>query len=349
MWSTCDSGRGLRYPMWVAMAAVLLAVSAVVADSHSVWSEWARAETDTNQRGFALPTWQENGYDGHDVEQSLSEIKALGATWVQFTPTWYQPAPNSSEITRTSKSVSDAGQERAITLAHQLGLKVLLKPHLNLPVYGSNKIRPDDRVAWFTAYTAFITHYASMAQRLGAEQFAVATELSSMTDDRTGWLQVIHAVREQYDGVVTYAAGPDWERVPFWDALDLIGIHAYAPLSATPTTDVQALQRAAESYVDRLAALSAKYDRRIVFTEAGFTSQRGTTTNPSSWRISTIPDQAEQAAGYEALLRTFNDQPWLGGLYWWVWITPPYTQAEPLDFSPKGKAAEEVIRRWWMR
>jgi hypothetical protein len=299
------------------------------------------------QRGFALPSWEVNGYDGPAVEQSLTEIRALGANWVQFTPTWYQATPTSADIYRTDRTVSDSGQERAITLAHERGLKVLLKPHLNLSPQGSNKIAAQDRSAWFDSYTAFITRYASMAQRLGVEQFAIATELALMTDDRPAWLRVIQAVRDRYDGQLTYASSTDWERVPFWDALDVIGLDVYAPLSATPTTDVQALQQAAESFIPRIAALSAKYDREVLFTEAGYTSQQGTATDPSSWRISRVPAQAEQAAAYEALLAAASDQPFWAGIFWWVWATPPYTEAEPLDFSPRGKEAEAVIRRWW--
>jgi hypothetical protein len=225
-------------------------------------------------------------------------------------------------------------------------LKVFLKPHVNAEG-GSNKIRPDDREAWFTAYTAFITHYASMAQRLGVEQFAIGTELSSITDDRAAWLRVIEAVRSRYYGPLVYAASRDWLRVPFWDAVDLIGVDAYPPLSDVPTTDVSVLQRAWESYIDEGNALAAKYGRKILFTEAGFTSQQGTTTDPSNWKLSKTPSEAEQAAGYESLLATFSDEPWWAGVFWWEWAVPPYTVAEPLDFSPKGKAAESVIRQWW--
>ncbi|WP_460359176.1 glycoside hydrolase family 113 [Mycobacterium sp. ZZG] len=326
--------------------AICLAVIAVLAMSLGCKSSVAEVPAG-QQRGFALPTWEVTGYDGPGVEQSLREIRALGANWVQFTPTWYQATPSSSDIYRTDRTVSDSGQERAITLAHQLGLKVLLKPHLNLTPQGSNKIAAQDRPAWFASYTAFITHYATMAQRLGVEQFAIATELAMMTDDRPGWLGVIQAVRERYGGQLTYASSTDWERVPFWDALDLIGLDVYAPLSATPTTDVQALQQAVESFTPRIAALSAKYNRRILFTEAGYTSQQGTATDPSSWRISKIPAQAEQAAAYQALLAAASGQPFWAGVFWWVWATPPHTEAEPLDFSPRGKEADGVIRRWW--
>ncbi|RZT18510.1 hypothetical protein EV589_2770 [Mycobacterium sp. BK558] len=328
------------------VVAIFLTVISVLATSLGCQPSVAEVPAG-QQRGFALPTWEVTGYDGPGLEQSLREIRALGANWVQFTPTWYQQTPTSSDVYRTDRTVSDSGQERAITLAHDLGLKVLLKPHLNVSPQGSNRIAAQDRPAWFASYTAFITHYATMAQRLGVEQLAIATELASMTDDRPGWLGVIQAVRDQYDGQLTYASSTDWERVPFWDALDLIGLDVYAPLSATPTTDVQALQQAAESFIPRIAALSARYDRKILFTEAGYTSQQGTATDPSSWRISTVPAQAEQAAAYQALLAAASDKPWWAGVFWWVWATPPYTEAEPLDFSPRGKEAEDVIRRWW--
>lgn len=366
MSSTSDAGRrgspwsNLSPGTWVAVVSVLLVAAA--AFGYSLGARGVAVDTGVHtpprgfalpawqQRGFALPTWKEGGYDGPNVEQSLREITEVGATWVELTPTWYQRTTNSNEVLRTTGTVDDGGLKRAITLAHQRGLKVFLKPHVDLPNPGKdsrNNIRPDDPTVWFTSYTAFITHYASMAQQLGVEQFAMGTEFSSISNDRAAWLRVIEAVRSRYHGPVVYAAGRDWLRVTFWDAVDVIGIDAYPPLSNKSTTDVSALQRVWESYLAEGKALAAKYDRKILFTEAGFTSQQGTTTDPSDWRISTTPNEAEQAAGYESLLATFSDEPWWAGVYWWEWAVPPYSAAEPLDFSPRGKAAEGIIRRWW--
>lgn len=337
-----------RGPEWVLGA--MLSALVILAAALAVGAGLANGQTSSQQRGFALPAWQVDGYDAASLEATLRETRALGADWVQFTPTWYQQTRSSSEMARTAGTVSDSGLERAIRLAHQVGLSVLLKPHVDLPVPGQdsrNNILPADRAAWFAAYTKFITHYAAMAQRLGVEQFAMGTELSSISSDRAAWVEVIDAVRASYDGVVLYAAGRDWATVPFWDALDMIGVDAYLPLSDTPTADVATLQRGWSSVIDRLAALSAQYGHPILFTEAGYTSQRGTVTDPSNWRISTVPDQAEQAAAYQALLTTFSGKPWWAGVFWWVWITPPDTIAEPLDFSPRGKMAETVLRQWW--
>jgi hypothetical protein len=336
--------------LWVGLMSILLAAAVVFGYSLGTRTAVVDADVNMTQRGFALPTWQGGGYDGPQVEQNFREVKEVGATWVQLTPMWSQETRNSSKIARTPRTVSDSGLERAITLAHQQGLKVFLKPHVDLPNPGQdsrNNIRPDNREAWFASYTAFIGHYAAMAERLGAEQFAVATELSSLTDDQAAWLQVIRTVRAQYHGTVLYAAGPDYARVPFWDAVDMIGIDAYWPLSKASTSDVQVLQQSWKSIRDELAALSAKYDRKILFTEAGYTSQEGTTTDPSNWRISTTPNQTEQAAAYQALLATFSDQPWWAGVYWWVWNALPDTAAESRDFSPRGKDAEWVIRGRW--
>jgi hypothetical protein len=341
--------RRYRY-VWVAVVPILLAAAVVL--GHSLGADHAVGDPAivTPQRGFGLPTWEEGGYDGPQVEQSFREMVEVGATWVELTPTWYQETRNASAITRTPRTVSDAGLERAITLAHEHGLKVFLKPHVDLPNPGQdsrNNIRPDDRAAWFASYTAFISNYAAMAARLGVEQFAVATELSSTTDDRAAWLQVIRTVRAQYHGTLLYAAGDDYRRVPFWDAVDVIGIDAYWPLTKAPTTDVLVLQQSWESIRTELAALSARYGRKILFTEAGYTSQEGTTTNPSSWRLSAMPNQTEQAAAYQALLATFSDQEWWAGVYWWVWNALPDNGEHTLDYSPRGKAAEWVIRGTW--
>jgi hypothetical protein len=309
----------------------------------------AAAQTGETQRGFAL-IWNPL-YSGPQIAQSLDEMAKVGATWVQFTPAWVQESRNASAITRSPRTMSDDNLERTIALAHKNGMKVFLSPHLYLPIESRSTIRPDDRGAWFASYTTFVSHYAAMAQRLGVEQFAVGSELSSISDDRPGWLQVVREVRARYHGTVLYAATPDEAaRVPFWDALDMIGIDAYYPLSAAATTDVSVLQRSWVPILAEMAAASARYDRKILFTEAGYTSQEGTTTQPANYLLGTPPNEAEQAAAYQALLATFSDEPWWEGVYWWVWNALPDDGSDhATNYSPRGKAAERVIRDWWQR
>ena len=104
----------------------LLATAMVLGPSLGLGT--ARADAGGTQRGFAL-IWGPY-YDGPQMAQSLREMVEVGATWVQFTPTWGQEARNASEIARTPRTVSDDSLERAIALAHEYGLKVFLTPHL---------------------------------------------------------------------------------------------------------------------------------------------------------------------------------------------------------------------------
>lgn len=113
------------------------------------------------QRGFALPTFDRSGYDGPAIEVLLREIAGTGATWVALTPTWYQDAPDSGGPAPTSRTASDEGVEAAAASAHRLGLKVLLKPHVDLEDgTARGTIAPHDEARWFAAYTTFADHYA---------------------------------------------------------------------------------------------------------------------------------------------------------------------------------------------
>ncbi len=304
------------------------------------------------QHGFAMPAYSRDGYRSPEVSRYLRQMTAVGATWVQINPTWYQNDTRSASIAPTARTPSDASVSYAIELAHRAGLKVLLKPLVDVAPDGSTyrgDIRPDDRPGWFAAYTAFIGHYADLATRERVEEFALGTELAGVTDDRAGWLAVVAAVRARYGGPVLYAANFDeYAAVAFWDVLDLVGIDAYWPVSSHPTTDVRVLQNGWQPIVGALAAFAARTGRRILFAEAGYTSQHGSTTSPWSWTTSDTPDQAEQAAAYQALLASLTGRPWWAGVYWWAWAVPSGPDAEdPLDYSPRGKAAETVVRRWW--
>ncbi|WP_073755209.1 glycoside hydrolase family 113 [Streptomyces sp. CB03234] len=303
------------------------------------------------QRGFALPTYDTDGYDDPHAPAYLGQIAAVGANWVQLNPTWYQADPATGVMRPASQTPRDDGVARMVYLAHRHGLKVLLKPHVDLDDDTDRAtIRPAHPGDWFTAYGDFARHYARLAAWCGADAFAVGTELAGTVGHREHWLAVVARIREAYAGPLLYAANYDeYESVRFWDAVDLMGIDAYWPLSESPTRDVRRLTRAWGPVRDRLARFAAEAGKPVLFTEAGYTSVRGGVTAPYSWTVSPTPDATEQAAGYEALLRAFTGRPWWAGVHWWVWEQLPATtgRTRSLDYSAHGKDAEGVVARWW--
>ena len=349
----------LRRTTAAALAAVVLALATACTSPSGTGGRAAPTPSATASpsadriRGIALPAWDVHDYDSPRAESCLHQIAATGARWVSFTPTWYQSGIHDPAMHTTGETADDASLRRVIRLAHEAGLKVQLKPHVDLPGdLDRAEIRPTDPDAWFTAYTRFITHYARLAQRLGVQQLAVGTELAGTSRDRAHWRSVIAAVRADYRGPLTYAANYDeYRHIPFWDSLDLIGIDAYWPLADHPTSDVQRLRRAWRPIARELAAYSARHHRRILFTEAGYVSQRGATTAPYSWTISGHGGAAEQAAAYEALLSAFDGERWWAGVNWWMWDDWPDSGETParLAYTPHGKPAEGVLRKWWTR
>ncbi|MFD9790572.1 hypothetical protein ACFWXK_06420 [Streptomyces sp. NPDC059070] len=306
---------------------------------------------DGRVRGMTLPSWAVDDYGGPRARQYLADIAHTGARWVVFTPTWYQKNTEESGQRPTEETASDASLRGISALARAAGLKVMLKPHVDL-VDGTDRaeIRPADRAAWFTSYERFITHYADLARETGAERFVVGTELAGVSADGAAWHRVVAAVRSHYRGPLTYAANYDeYAKVAFWQDLDVIGVDAYWPLAEKPTTDAGALARAWRPIADELAAFSASRHRPVLFTEAGYTSQRGSTTAPYSWTVSKKDGADEQAAAYRALLDTFAGRAWWAGVCWWMWDDWPDSGETParLAYTPHGKPAEEVLRAHW--
>lgn len=304
------------------------------------------------QAGIAYPVWERDGYDRPAARRALDEIRATGAAWVVLTPTCYQRDLRASVINcATAQTTTDAGLVREIAAAHRAGLRVMLKPHVDLPSDDLDRasIVPSRPDAWFAAYTRMMSRYADIARTAGVDQLAVGTELAGTSGDGERWRGVIAELRRRYDGPMTYAANYDeYTGVAFWDALDLVGVDAYWPLADEPTADAAALVEAWRPIASALEAFSRRTGKRILFTEAGYASRRGSTTAPFDWLTSPLRDDAEQAAAYEALLSTFEGRPWFAGVHWWMWDDLPGSgEDQTRDYTPRGKPAEAVLRRHW--
>jgi hypothetical protein len=301
--------------------------------------------------GMTQPAWYQDEYDLPAARRAFPQIAAAGARWVVLTPTWYQ-RNRTTALPRfdREKTVSDDGVRHAIADAKAAGLHVVLKPHVDLDDDTDRaEIRPRDPDAWFAAYTGLVQHYAALATDSKADELVVGTELAGTSKAEARWRPVIAAARATFPGPLTYAANYDeYQQIGFWDALDAIGIDAYFPLASHGTADVDALVAAWRPIVDRLGQAAAAAGKPVLFTAAGYPSQRGSVVAPYDWERSRTPADDEQAAAYEALFRALWPQPWFLGVYWWMWDDLPGRSSDDqrLDYTPHGKPAEDVLRRW---
>jgi hypothetical protein len=330
------------------IAGVLLVTFLGPGDGSSTESESTESEVSTFLSGFNLTAYTADGYSGVDVKADLTRLKELGSNAVVLVPTWYMAGPDSIRIEpEPQKTPSDASLESAIETARQIGLEVVLKPHVDvLDNSFRGDIQPSDRAAWFSSYGEFVSHYADIAAASDVKVFSVGTELKSLSADTEPWKSVIASVRGRYDGELTYAA--NWDevfQVQFWDQLDMIGVDAYYPLSQegeVPTAD--SLAAAWQPNVDGLEALSRQWGVPVLLTEIGYPSQRGSTAHPWEVREGDPADQSIQALAYQAAYDAFEGRSWLRGMLWWSWRADPKSAEDAaIEYTPEGKEAESTF------
>jgi hypothetical protein len=297
----------------------------------------------------------ETGYHAPAVGKQLDAFAALGANAVSLMPFAFQRAPDRPEMAFLNHgpgSETDVGLIHATRLARARGFHVLYKPHLWISHGGwpgeVEMKSEEDWARWWQGYRHYVLHHAFLARWAGADLFSVGCELSKTVKREAEWRDLIAAVRLLYPGVVTYSGNwyGDLEGVHFWDALDLIGIDSYYPLSASPQATRADLDRGAQDIAKRFAAVSRRAGRRILLTEVGFAAHRGAWLAPST--EGGEPSEDDQALAYRALFAALDRQPWLAGTFVWKAFSAPGSEGRgEADFRFQGRKAEAVIREYY--
>lgn len=304
----------------------------------------ARAEF---QRGFVLTARSAGTYLTPASDSELWSMAHGGSDHAAIFTQWFMDTPTSAQLAPDPRRTpTDAAILHAAATARALGLEVTLKPQIGIRT-GSwvGQAAPADPDAFWSSYRTMLLHYADLAQRAHATTLVIGTEMRKLSGDETRWRPLIAETRRRFHGRLTYAASHDeFAQVPFWDALDFVGIDAYFPLAdpADPAPGSAALAEAwsARGYLDAIAAVSRRTGKRVLFTEIGYRGGRDTATHPSDWRAREAPAPLAQASAYQAFYDAVASQPWMAGVYWWE-VNPDAWS--PLDYSPLGKPAGDVI------
>lgn len=316
----------------------------------------------TFQKGISYESWWNGEFNTPQSDQTLTQIiRPLGANWIALIVKCNQASLATTTIDCNTNDLTASDDELAhiIHVAHQAGLKVMLKPHINLVDpndatvgrhqinYGADETKWQ---AWFANYTAMITHYARLAEDNSAESLVVGTELSGTIGREADWRGLITRIRGLYHGTLTYASLTylEPEAITWWDALDAIGIDAYYALSVTTQPTLSQLQLAWEPIILALDNLATRWQRPIIITEIGYMSVDGAARLPGYWGLEATLDPQEQADCYQAAFDVLEGKPWLQGIFWWSYDTHP-DQGGLADrtYTPHNKPAEDILRLYY--
>lgn len=230
--------------------------------------------------------------------------------------------------------------------------QVMLKPHLwiNHGVYtGHLDFESENKwLIWENDFEIYTLEMATIAEKNKVALFCFGTEVGNAIEKRpTFWNALIKKIKSVYSGKLTYAANwDDFEKVPFWNQLDYIGIDAYFPLSENETPTVDSLKEAWKKPILKMEILSKKYAKQIIFTEFGYRNSNECAKEPWTEKNLVENNQCQKNA-YEALFSVMSQKTWFKGGFFWKWYADDYYKKHKIDYTPQDKIASEEIIKWY--
>ena len=290
----------------------------------------------------------------------MEAVKSVNADWIAVIPYGYtrvgKPAVKYGSDFQWWGEKPE-GAKKTIEIAHENGLKVMLKPQVYVPGSwaGGLDFETDEAWAqWENDYQKFIMAFAKIAVETDVKMFCIGTEFKMSTRKRPDfWRKLIKDIRKIYSGKLVYAANwDDYKEVSFWEELDFIGIDAYFPLVDADTPSVAALTKAWEPITEEIEHFSKEKKKNILFTEFGYLSVGNCAWR--NWELEKVIGDCQinelaQANALHTLLQVFMQKDWWSGGFLWKWF--PEGQGHEgypqKDYTPQGKQAEQVIRGWY--
>ena len=287
----------------------------------------------------------------YDYGTMISEIAALGATDVLMVVAWYQTSVGSHDIQpRVSFSPSETALVRTIKQARASGLRVTLLPIVRLiqraPDEWRGRIAPEaGPKVWFQSYGRFLKMMARIAAKEDVSRLSVGSELVSMETYEDEWRSLINDIRGIFSGRLIYSANWDhyWS-VPFWDALDDLGVTGYFELSTSPGQKSQAeFLKGWNAPIRDLERFRFVHQKPLIMTEVGYPSKTTAAQFPWDETRQAPLDHGLQARLYEVFCRAFGERRALDGFFVWNWFG--FGGRHDSTYSPRNKPAAAVLRQ----
>ena len=297
------------------------------------------------------------GIAPHDILGDLGRMRRVGLNAAAVDVFWYVDGISASSVHPGPATLSDADLEAAIASARSVGMRVVLTPKVFCPSCRQASWRgiltPRDQAAFFLSYRSMIRHYAELAQRNNVWLFFIGSEYNTLQGAADQWRLVARDVRSLFAGHIGYEVNWDvWNQVGFWDAVDVVGISAYFPLTDAQHPTVDELKAGwiqssdarflGQTWLGDLTSLATSTGKPILFGEIGYPTWTFAAREPfEPNRKHRAPDDQGQAAGFQAALETFENQPWWLGAIWWEW-------KDTGAFTFRDRPAERFLTRWYV-
>jgi hypothetical protein len=289
-------------------------------------------------------------------QEQIAEIVSVYANSAAVMPFGFIREVNNPQIRFDTESQwfgeTKNGAQQYIEMLQKNGISVMLKPQIWISrgvFTGMLKMETEEHWRLLEkSYRNFIITFAHLAKESNVDVFCIGTELEKFVQNRPEyWNQLITEIRQIYTGKLTYAANWDeFERVPFWNQLDFIGVDAYFPLSESKTPTVEELVEGWQPWKTKMFNLSKAVQKQVLFTEYGYRSMDYSAKKP--WlvdRTEEKPNMQSQMNCKEAIFTAIWGENWFAGGFVWKWFANHASAGGEQDnrFTPQNKPSLKII------
>ncbi len=302
-------------------------------------------------------------------QSTIKSLQAMSVGWVGFTPEYIIDRKSLDVVKEYETDLWThhiEGYRTFIQDCRAEGLKVILKPHIVVGKTRYDTERLVDTTSWRgdlvpvdvqdwsvieANYTEYILSIAQLATDEDVEMFFIGTEMKSFIKYRPDyWRQLIADVRDIYPGYISYSANWDnYQDIPFWDALDFIGVNTYFPVNTNRIPTVRATLANWQPIIRQMREFSNHVGKQVLLTEYGYRSIEYAGAEPWLHVGQTPHTESEEKSQYN-LLKAFYESIWqepfiVGGLLWnWPQVSP---MCGNTDFTVSDKAAQDLIKLYF--
>jgi hypothetical protein len=320
----------------------------------------------------------ERGFGSRRCEQSLTEIRTLGANAVALSASCVNqrdpPRLAGLGARRPFAPVEgDLALYLAFTAAKTRGLATFFSPRLLSGPGGSlngDWVR-GSHAAWeefFASYERFVVHCALLAELCRVDCLSLGSDIpdiargtaegrrarpAEVEEKRAGWNRVISAARGAFAGRLTYTAASidEAQKIAFWRDLDAVGFEIFHPQGALMGERPQAIRDALlwtlTHDLESVEAIAESNGKPFIVTQVGFNAS---ISNPSLPRAGPgsvdLDSQADAYALLETALAPLAARRRLQGVFVWRASTDPDdTGVNARDFLFEHRPATAVVKR----
>lgn len=283
---------------------------------------------------------------------------------------WKESRMTPGVIEMNTPHIMDERIEQLIEYAHNVGMGVMLKPHLSARIRVDGQKSYEDRARinfgtdeakwreFFSNYEHLMRRYARIAVRQGVEIFSFACELQGTMHRYDEWRRITEAIREEgFQGKLIYAGlkvrkdilnrvhimdeENTWQTI---ELSDYVCPHYYGPLGNRRNWTTRRIRHDFLEIQEFMSSLARNYGKPLLISETGMRPIRAQSARP--WRYGNIGPWAPQQ--YQQIYDERMQTRWIDGVvkpmleieenkgvFWWDYQS---------DYTVRGRRGEERLR-----